>query len=367
MPIFAFSGSLTRPAPNYGEANGGGITSFAFDDETGQLLPVAEFGGIDDSAWLTLDAKRNRLYAICEVRGADQSAVASFAIDQATGALTALNRQPTGGQTACHASLSSDGQFLLVANYNAVVPPGAPDGAVRAFPLGPDGTLEPASASVTHKGSGPNVRRQERSHAHCAVPSPNGRFLYVADLGLDRIVVYAIGADGGLTPKPASDFAVPPGLGPRHLVFGANGKMAFLVSELVATVLALRVDPATGAMTQAAAFPIPALDGGVVQSAGIVLTADDRFLFISLRVCDEILGLAVDTQTGILSQTGRWPSGGRTPRDLVLSPSGKHLLVANQDSDTITIFRIDQRNGTLSDPIQQQHVGTPMAITLAQF
>ena len=204
MPIFAFSGSLTRPAPNYGEANGRGITSFRFDDAKGQLQLIAEYGGIDDTSWLTLDAVHRRLYAICEVPGTDQSAVATFVIDAAAGKLTMMGRQPTGGQTACHASLTPGGGFLAVANYNAVVPVGAPDGAVRVFPIGPDGALLPASASATHKGFGPNASRQECSHAHCAVPSPDGRFLYIADLGLDRIVVYALGEAGTLTPRPSS-------------------------------------------------------------------------------------------------------------------------------------------------------------------
>ena len=367
VPIFAFAGSLTRPAPNYGDANGRGISTLGFDDTTGRLEPLLMTGGIDDASWLTVDAPRRRLHAICEVEGADQSAVTTFAIDPATGGLTRLGQQPTGGQTACHASLTPDARFLAVANYNAGVPPGAPDGAGRVFPIEADGTLSAAAASVMQRGSGPNPTRQERSHAHCAMPSPDGRYIYITDLGLDRIVVYALGAHVSLTHQTSSDFNTAPGIGPRHLVFSRDGLRLFMISELIPTVLSLAVDPETGAMTEQDRFDIASLDGGVVQPAGIIRTADDRFLFASLRQSEEILGRAVDAASGRLRQTGRWPSGGKTPRDLELSPSGRHLLVANQDSDNITVFAVDAATGTLSAPIQQLPVGTPMTIKFAVF
>jgi len=362
MPIYAFSGSLTRVAPNFGEANGRGITSFVFDVASGQLEPVAEFPGIDDANWLEVDVARRRLYAVCEVAGTDQSWIVSFAIN-ADGTLTQLNRQPTGGQTGCHASFTRDGRSLLVANYNAEVPTGLPDGAVALLPIGRDGRLDSASAVIRHEGSGPNAQRQKRSHGHCVVTSPDGRFAYVADLGIDKIVIYAIGAQGSLVRR--GDFSVPPGLGPRHLVFGADGRRLFMVSELIATVLSLDVDPQTGALSLVDSFTIERTGAAIVQPAGILLTADGRNLFVELRQCDEILGLAVDPHSGKLSQTGRWPAGGATPRDFTLSPDGRFLLVANQDADRITVFPVT--GGTLGDPVQQLHVGTPMAIKLANF
>ena len=368
MPIFAFTGSLTRPMPQYGAANGRGLTQFGFDDEAGRLTVIGEIGGIDDTGWLVLDPARHTLYTTCEITGADRSSVAAFAVND--GGLAARGVQPTGGNEACHASLSPDGRFLLVATYNGANPPGAPDAAVTVYPL-VAGMPGLAITSVRHQGSGPNRERQTAAHAHCVIPSPDGRFIYVADLGMDRLVVYALGADGSLTPKPGNDYALPPGLGPRHLVFHPNGRLLFLVSELIPTVMSLAVDPTTGVLSPRSAVPIaPPGDGpgdGIVQPAGIVLTPDGRFLFASLRVSNDILGLAVDPATGALTQTGRWPSGGATPRDLALSPSGRHLLVANQDSDAISVFRVDRRHGTLSGPIHNQPVGTPMTVKLAAF
>jgi 6-phosphogluconolactonase len=198
------------------------------------------------------------------------------------------------------------------------------------------------------------------------VQSPASDIVYVSDLGIDKLVAYSLDEKGGLTRQPGGDFTFPPGLGPRHLVFSADGQSLFVVSELIATVVSLAVDPKTGALSQRDAFRIPSGDGGIVQSAGILLAPDGRHLFVSLRLCDEILVLRIGDD-GRLTQTARVPSGGKTPRDLSFSPSGKHLVVANQDSDRLTVFRVDHAAGTLSEPLQHFDIGTPMSVKLAAF
>lgn len=365
LAVYAFTGSLTRSMPQYGAANGQGITRLGFDEQTGWLSALDVVGGVDDTAWLVTDAARGRLYSTCEITGTRESAIATYSVEP-TG-LRLINRQPTLGNEACHASISSDGKFLLVANYNGANPAGWPDHSLSVFPIASDGSLRAAVASVRHQGSGPNAARQTTAHAHCVVPAPSGDIVYVADLGIDKLVAYRLGADGSLTHDPVRDFTLPPGLGPRHLVFSAEGRSIFMVSELIPTVVSLAIDPDTGALTQRDAFSIPSLDGGIVQPAGILLTADGRHLFVGLRVCNEILGLAIDATTGKLTQTGRWPSGGATPRDFAFSPSGRHLVVANQDSDRLTVFAIDQAAGTLSEPLQHFDVGTPMSVKLTAF
>ena len=365
MPIYAFTGSLTRPMPQYGAANGKGITRLAFDVATDRLSGVDVTGGLDDTAWVVTDARRGLLFATCEVPGTNQSAIAAYAVE--AGGLRLVGHQPTLGNEACHACLSSDGRFLLVANYNGANPAGWPDQSVSVFPVDSSGTLGAAVASVRLEGAGPNKARQASAHAHCVVAAPDSDVVYVADLGIDKLVAYRLGADGSLAHEPDRDFDLPPGTGPRHLVFHPKGHSLFMVSELVPTVVSLRVDSVTGALTQQDVFLIRSLDSGIVQPAGIVLTANGTHLFVSLRVCDEILGLAIDPVTGGLSQTGRWKSGGKTPRDLALSPSERHLIVANQDSDRLTVFGVDKVSGTLSVPLQNIEVGSPMSVKLAAY
>ncbi len=352
MPIFAFTGSLTRPMPQYGAANGKGLGRLVFDDETGRLSLSEVTGNIDDTAWLVPDPTRGRLYTTCEITGTNQSAAAAYVVEK-TG-LVRLGEQQTLGNEACHASLSTDGRFLLVANYNGANPEGAPDAALTVFPITANGLGAP-TASVTHTGSGPNPARQTTAHAHCVVQSPTSDLVYVSDLGIDRLVAYRLDPQGKLTADPTRDVQFPPGLGPRHLVFYPDGKSLFVVSELTPTVITVT---ATGQHR----FDIP----GTTQPAGILLAPDARHLFVGLRLSHEILVLRVGAD-GQLTQTARVPSGGNTPRDMSFSPSGNHLVVANQDSDRLTVFRVNHADGTLSKPLQHLEIGTPLSVKLAAF
>ncbi|MDB5585711.1 MAG: hypothetical protein JWP26_681 [Devosia sp.] len=364
MPIHAFAGSLTRSMPQYGAANGEGISRLSFEETTGELVTLGVTGGIEDTGWLVSNRAGDRLYATCEVTGTRESAVAAYRVDGASGDLELINQLPTGGGEACHASLTPDGRFLAVANYNGATPDGWPDQSIAVFPLDSDGALGPAVAHVSHSGHGPNPDRQTTAHAHCVIPTPDGQFLYVADLGIDLLVAYRLGDDGSLTAAPDRDFTLPPGLGPRHIVFARDGRDLFMVSELTPTVMSFALSP-DGALRPVSIIPIPPSSATIVQPAGIVLSPDGRHLLVSLRVCDEIVGFAVDAQTGALRQTGRWPCGGATPRALEFAPSGGHVIVANQDSDALTVFAFDADRGLLGDIVQQHRVGTPMSIAFA--
>ncbi len=365
MPIHAFAGSLTRPMPQYGAANGEGISRLSFDEASGELVRLGVTGGIDDTTWLVTNRAGDRLYATCEVTGTKESAVTAYRVDATSGDLTVINRFPTGGNEACHASITPDGRFLAVANYNGATPADWPEQSITIFPLAPDGALLPAVSHVRHTGHGPNDDRQTTAHAHCIIPTPDSEFLYVADLGIDRLVAYRLGADGSLTATPARDYALPPGLGPRHIVFSRDGAHLFMVSELTPTVMSFSPAAVDGALTTVSSVPIPPSGDSIVQPAGIVLSPDGRHLLVSLRACDEIAGFAVDPATGALRQTGRWPCGGATPRALDFAPSGRHVLVANQDADTITVFAFDAERGLLGDIVHQQRAGTPMSIAFA--
>lgn len=365
MPIYAFAGSLTRPMPQYAAARGMGISRMLFDDDTGTLEFVDLTTGIDDTAWLVADPACERLYCSCEIPGARQSAVAAYAV--AADGLRLLGRQPTLGNEACHASMTADGRFLLVANYNGANPQGYPDAALTMLPIvARDGSLGPPVASVRHTGSGPNRERQTTAHAHCVVSSAGGDIVYVVDLGTDELVAYALGEDGSLTRDHAKGLTLPSGLGPRHLVAHPEGTSLFLISELTPTVLSLGIDPLTQSISLRDLFEVQLRGHKAVQPAGLVLAPDNRHLFASLRQSDELLVLRVGID-GRLTETARVKSGGATPRDLAFSPSGRHLVVANQDSDRLTVFRVDHTDGTLSDPIQQFEVGTPLSIKLASF
>ncbi len=364
MPVYAYAGSETR-------GSGRGITRFLWDEDRGSLTPLGEVTGIEDAIWLVVDAPSRRLYA-CSASGGRESTVHAYAIDPATGDLTWLNAQAAGGGDCCHASLSQDGRFLMVANYNGAPPPGSPDAAARIFPVTDQG-LGPATATLRHTGDGPNAARQERDHAHWILQRPGSDRVLVSDLGIDRLVAYDLGPEGSATPRPEGDLITAPGLGPRHGAFTPDGGRLFVITELIATVLSIECGEGAGAGAAAGglrlvdSLPVAGPPGGRVQPSGIVMTQDARFLFGALRGVDEVIGLTFDPATGKLAQTGRWPSGGANPRDLTLSPGGRFLLVAHQDGQALTLHGVDPATGTLTGPARTQALHTPMLIKFAVF
>ncbi|WIY53850.1 lactonase family protein [Devosia sp. YIM 151766] len=365
MALYAAAGSLTRSAPQFAQANGAGVTLCRFDDEAGILTPCAAPVRVEDSTWLVADPARRQFHVVTDCDDGRQSALASLQLARETEALTSLGSVPAGGHEGCHAVLSADGGAVFVANYGGHRAGGIQAG-LAIVPVGSDGP-RPTIATFEHEGHGPNAARQESPHAHCVLQSPDGRFLFVADLGIDKLVAYEL-SGGALAPRPRPelDVTLPPGLGPRHFVFAADGAHLYLVSELTPAVTTLSYEAATGRLAVEASISLVAVEGQNVQPSGIVLHPDGVHLFVALRLTDEIAVLAIDQQTSLPQIVGRYPSGGRTPRDLALSPSGRFLLVSNQDADCITIWPVSR--GELGPkPSSSLAIGTPMAVALAEF
>ncbi|MDE0591487.1 lactonase family protein [Halocynthiibacter sp. C4] len=363
MSFQIYAGSLTRPMPQYESASGEGITLLSINDAGTRTAPHVVEDQFDDTIWIVRDRAGEFLYSTFETSDGDQSYIAAFRIEKRTGDLTLINSQPTGGNEACHATLSSDGRYLLVANYNGEGFEGLPDQSMTVFPVLGDGGLGEPTATIRYVGRGPRQDRQTRPHAHCVEQRPGTNDFYVADLGLDRIAVYALSHDGQLIHKPGCDVTLEPGDGPRHLVFSADGKRMFVVCELNAKVLSFALSEPQGQAHLIDSFGIGASNGIEAQPSGIVLTKTADTLFVALRGCDEILTLPVTSQ-GLLLEAVRSPCGGQTPRDIKLLPTERHLLVANQNSSTISVLPIDKHTCAVADPVTQIEVGTPMVISV---
>lgn len=361
--ICVLAGTLTRPMPQYEQASGKGICGFEVALTAARAQELFADGRFDDVVWITTSRDRRMVYATHELQGSGESHVGAFRWDPTQGDLTYLGSRPTGGNEACHATLSSDERFLIVANYNGEFFQGLADCSLAVLPINADGSLGQATASITHVGSGPRNDRQTRAHPHCVETRPGTQDIYVADLGLDLVACYALSNDGSLTRKNQLDIRTEPGDGPRHLVFSADGARLFLVCELNPKVLSYTLDQATGAASLVDEFNIQTPDRAASQPAGIILSQSETCLFVSLRLCDQLLGLEVDSR-GMLTDAGRWPCGGRTPRNIAFAGSGNNLLVANQDSSNVSLFEIDPIRGGVIRLVQQFSVGTPMCLAV---
>jgi 6-phosphogluconolactonase len=365
--VLVFVGSLTRNTPFFGPARGDGIHVFVFDGDKGTLQPLSVTTGADNPTYIAFDPEQNFLYAASEVFEWHEGVVTSYALDPLSGELTYINKQPTLGHLSAFVSLDRRRRHLLVSNYSMQPAATRPGKALVVLPLDM-GTIKPASDSITRAGTGPNAERQERSHAHCLVETPDGR-LVTADLGTDEVAFYGFDAEAGrMSEEPAEIVVMPAGSGPRHLVCSEDGARIHVLNEMAQTVALLvrtgKVNPYEIAQT-ISTLPEGADTSGT--SAGIVLSPDGRFLFTSNRGHDSIMAFRVDTGSGQLTQIGACASGGRTPRTFAIDPSGRFLIVANQEGHNLTILRIDQATGALSDNETSIGFNSPMCVSVARL
>ncbi|SAL33782.1 6-phosphogluconolactonase [Caballeronia udeis] len=358
-----FIGCINRAVPHFASANGRGIATFRLDDTTGKLTPLAETADVINPSYLAILTRRRLLFATSEVFGWPEGRVSAYRIDAATGALTLLNRQATRGSLSAHCNTDRDGRCVLVANYGHEVGNETPGQHVASFAILDNGMISPALSTFSHLGSGPDQARQSVPHGHCLVPSPDNRFAVVTDLGTDEVVTYRLDAPSGrLMRVDGSPARLPPGSGPRHFVFHPDGVMAYVVNELNATIGRFTYSVAEGALRLLDVVRALPEDAVPSHSAALQIAADGRVLYASFRGDDSIACYPLDPVDGsVLSPTVR-SSGGKTPRSFALSPSGKFLLVANQDSDLVVTFRIDPLTGQLGEQVDAVPVGTPMCV-----
>jgi 6-phosphogluconolactonase len=334
-----------------------GIYTGLFDEETGTLSELTVAVETPNPSFVVLHPNPKYLYAVNETHdGPEKSGlVTAYTINPTTGALTELNHQLSRGADPCHLAVDATGRFLVVANYSS--------GTFAEFPIGTDGRLGEAMAVLTHAGAGPNKDRQEGPHAHDVVFDRDNRHLVAVDLGLDQVFVYAFdAASGTLTPSNPPSAATAPGAGPRHFAFHPNGRTAFSINELSSTITSYAWDGGSGALTPGASVStLPANFQGTNSTAEIAVDAAGRFVYGSNRGHDSIAVFAV-TSSGALSLVEHTPTGGKTPRDFTIDPSGRWLVAANQESSTLTVFRRDPTSGRLTAVGAPQPAPTPVCV-----
>ncbi|HEX2476783.1 MAG TPA: lactonase family protein, partial [Lacipirellulaceae bacterium] len=274
----------------------------------------------------------------------------------ATGKLKLLNQQSSMGTGPCHLILDRTGRHVFVANYGS--------GSVAVLPVAADGRLGEATDVVQHEGKSVNPQRQEGPHAHCVTLDPANRFLFVCDLGLDKVMIYKFdAANGKLAPNKPAFAAVAPGAGPRHMVFRPDGRFAYVVNELNSTVTAFAYDANAGALKELQTVStLPEYFDGPNTCAEIGIHPSGKYVYASNRGHDSVVLFAVDREKGILSYVEEQSTGGKTPRHFGIQPSGAHMAIANQNSDTLLLCRIDEANGRLKPSGVFAEAPTPSCI-----
>jgi 6-phosphogluconolactonase len=342
------------------KTNSKGIYAFRFDAQKGELKEIGVVAETSDPSFLVVHPNGQFLYAVNEVgnfNGGNTGGVSAFSINQKTASLTLLNQVPSRGAGPCYISLDKNNEFALVANYDS--------GNIASFPVMTDGTLRTASGFVQHSGSGPDKERQEGPHAHWIGASPDNRFVLAADLGLDEVLVYGFDSSTGTFMPSNNGFAkVNPGAGPRHVAFSTNGKFVYVLSEMESSVTAFSYNAKSGTLAKLQTVSaLPPGYSGRKEAAEIAVHPSGKFLYTSNRGHDSIAMFAVNDKKGTLRALGQVLTGGKTPRHFAIDPTGAYLLAENQESNSLVIFHIDRETGGLTPTGHSVEVPSPVCIT----
>eukprot|EP01050_Picozoa_sp_SAG11_P012794 SAG11_NODE_1447_length_4888_cov_2.819795_1_plen_407_part_00 len=319
----------------------------------GPAAVVTEAG----AGWIALSPSGRNLYlSVREGAEPEHNYIGCYSINPFTGELTAAGKQQTVLPGSPHASVDPSGRMLVSSQMAG--------GGITSFPIDADGVLQPAASVIQLQGggSGANLRRSTQNFAHSAQMAVGGKHVLVPDLGADKLWCYALDSAAG-TVSLASCWIAPPGSGPRHLAAHPNGKWCYLITEMGCTVEALAFDSETGGLARIApsistlpadwsgTMSVEAGDSTGCTTADIHTSPDGRFVYGSNRVNGgegNIVILAVDETSGALSLVGHVGTGGVTPRNFALHPSGDWLIVANQDSGNLVTMRVDKSSGMLT-------------------
>lgn len=361
VSLLAVQGLAAQPADVYfGTYNKDGfpkgIYHAVLDIKTGSLSSPEVAAEASNPSFIEIHPNSKFLYSVTE---GNPGAVSAFAIDPETKKLKFLNKTSSEGKGPCHISISADGKVLLVANYGS--------GSVASIPINKDGSLSAAASSVQHAGSSVNPQRQKEPHAHSINLSPDNRFAYVADLGLDKIMIYRLDSDSGkLLPNDPPEVKIKPGAGPRHFIFTPNGKFAYLINELDETMVVFVHDPKTGNLSEIQTIStLPEDFKGTSYCAEVRVHPNGKFLYGSNRGHDSIVTYKIDPEKGTLSLLG-FQKTDKNPRNFNIDPAGRFCIVVNQDSDTVQVFRINQETGLLEVTDQVIKIGKPVCVRFLQ-
>ncbi|MBC8109974.1 MAG: lactonase family protein [Verrucomicrobia bacterium] len=330
-----------------------GIYVYEFDTKTGDFK-LGSTAKTSNPSYLTVSPDQKFVYAVGE-NGNNGGSLVSFAFDKQTGTLTELNRRSSGGKSPCYVTIDKTGKWIFTGNYSS--------GTVALLPVNEKGMVDSASIVFQHEGSSVNKQRQESPHVHATVLSPDDQYLFVPDLGIDKVMIYKFDAQAGKLAPATIPFAkTQPGVGPRHFEIHPNGKFAYLIEELSGRVTFFKVKD--GVLTPIQSISALPLDfKGVIGSADIHLSPDGRFLYASNRGESNTIAIfKTDLKNGKLTPVGHQSVLGKTPRNFNFDPTGKFLLVANQNSDEIVIFSRNLQTGLLTDTKKRITVPNPVCI-----
>jgi len=351
---YLFIGSYNR------DKDKDGVYLYRFDYQTGALQPAYALKGVLNPSFLTISPNGKYIYTCSEAQTPNVGGVSSLAFDSVNATLTLLSRQNSGGDNPAYVGTDKDGKWLICANYSG--------GSLSIFPLQPDGQIAPAKQVIAFQDSSV-LKRQASSHIHAAVFSPDAQYAFFPDLGADKIRGYKLapGAAAPLQPATPPFTATVPGSGPRHIIFHPKLPYAYCIEEMGGMVAGYKYHAGKLDRIQriSAHLEAPAED---YNAADIHISPDGKFLYASTREeANMIFIYAIDQKKGSLKKIGQEPSRGIHPRNFAIDPTGKFLLVANQRSGNVVVFKRNQQTGLLTATGTEIKLLNPSSLQIREY
>lgn len=337
-----------------------GIYSYDFDSSNGELTQTGLAVEANSPTFLALSPNKKFLFACNEINnyeGQRAGAVSSYSLDRKTAKLTKISEVSAKGPGTTHVGVDHTGRCVFGANYGG--------GSAVSFAVDPSGKLSEAVSFFKYEGHGP-MPQQRGPHAHRVTVSPDNKYMFVNDLGLDSIHIYHLdSATAKLTPQDPPDWKAEPGAGPRSLMFHPNKKWAYCVNEVGSSVNVLDWDAKKGVFTTKQLIStVPADNTGPTAPSDIVMDKKGRFAYVANRLApnDFMVSFSISPSDGKLTLMERTSCGGKTPRHIALDPTEKWLLVANQATDNLSVFARDPKTGKLADKGKDFPLSRPQCI-----
>lgn len=329
-----------------------GIEVYDFNSVNAHFKYIGKTAAKNPS-YLAVSPNKKYVYSVTETGQPNGGAVAAFSFDAINGSLTPINMQTSMGNHPCYVSVHNSGNYVAAGNYSS--------GNLVYYKVNADGSLNPP-ANFIHQGSSVVKGRQDAPHVHAAVYSPDHKYLMVPDLGIDKVMIYALDASGNMTQNKPGFIQLAAGAGPRHIDFHPNGKWAFVIEELSGYISAL-------SYSKGKLNLINTIDGhpdgfkGVRGSADIHVSPDGKFVYCSNRGESNTIGIhKIDAKTGKITKVGTQSTMGETPRNFNFDPTGNFLLVANQNSNDVVVFSVNKETGLLTDTGTRLSVHKPVCL-----
>lgn len=350
---YLFVGSYTEGKEGYG------IHVFKFDESNGTLTQVEEVSGLINVSFLAISPNGKYLYACTEARMNKPGSVSAFSIDSLSGGLEFINKQSTGGRNPVHVTVGKNNEHVFIANYT--------DAGVCVFKTNPDGSLNPSAELIEFQGSSVIAGRQDESHLHSSYLSHDNRYVFAPDLGADKIRVLTFDKDNLLTVSEELEVQTAAGSGPRHFTFHPNDQFAYSIEELSGNVSAYTYH--RGRLTLIDSYFSYTKQLDTHGAADIHISPDGRFLYASNRMKEEntISIFEINKKKGTLTLIGHQSTYGDHPRSFVIDPTGKFLLLANQNSGSIIVFKRNLKTGLLSKTDTEIMLNLPASLKMRAY